>query len=197
MRLHPEWLQRISHRSSRTVIRIRDPVAYNNNILLGRITKVSGYEGAVTIKLEKYFSEDLLDMESVFLVVEGKPVPFFISDSEYTGADILKLKFNGYNSVEKVSEFVGCSVFFTVAIPVENKIEDIKLFIGFNVLNPENISIGTIQEVVPNRGQWLLIVISASNKEILIPLHEHFIVKIDKNNKQLIMDIPDGLTEIN
>ena len=28
-------------------------MAYKNDILLGRITKVSGYEGAVTVKLEK------------------------------------------------------------------------------------------------------------------------------------------------
>ncbi len=28
-------------------------MAYNANILLGRITKVHGYEGAVTVKLEK------------------------------------------------------------------------------------------------------------------------------------------------
>ncbi len=32
-------------------------------------------------------------MESVFLEIEGKPVPFFISESEYPGGDILRLKF--------------------------------------------------------------------------------------------------------
>ena len=65
-------------------------MAYKNEILLGRITKVSGYEGAVTVKLERIFSENLPHMESVFLEIEGRPVPFFISDSEYSGADILK-----------------------------------------------------------------------------------------------------------
>ena len=65
------------------------------------------------------------------------------------------------------------------------------------VLTPENITLGSIQEVIPNPGQWLLSVISPSNKEILIPLHEHFIVKIEKKKKQVIMDIPEGLTEIN
>ena len=85
-------------------------MAYNSNILLGRITKVSGYEGAVTVKLEKIFSENIPQMESVFLEIEGRPVPFFISDSEYSGADILKLQFEGYDSIEKVSEFMvaGC-----------------------------------------------------------------------------------------
>jgi len=88
-------------------------MAYKNNILLGRITKVSGYEGAVAVKLEKTFVENIPQMESVFLEIEGRPVPFFISGLEYSGADILKLSFEGYNSVEKISEFTGCSIFLT------------------------------------------------------------------------------------
>ena len=78
-------------------------MAYRSNILLGRITKLSGYEGAVAVKLEKIFTENIPEMESVFLEIEGRPVPFFISGIEYTGADILKLSFEGYNSIEKVS----------------------------------------------------------------------------------------------
>jgi len=88
------------------VIRISDPMAYYTGILLGRITKVSGYEGAVTVKLEKVFLENIPHLESVFLEIEGRPVPFFISWSEYSGADILKLKFDDYGSLEKISELI-------------------------------------------------------------------------------------------
>ena len=88
-------------------------MAYKNNILLGRITKVSGYEGAVAVKVEKIFTENIPQMESVFLEIEGRPVPFFISAMEYSGADILKLWFEGYDSAEKISEFTGCRIFLT------------------------------------------------------------------------------------
>ncbi len=88
-------------------------MAYNCNILLGRILKVSGYEGAVAIKLEKGFIENIPQMESVFLEIEGKPVPFFISGQEYSGADILKLWFDGYDSNDKINEFIGCRIFLT------------------------------------------------------------------------------------
>ena len=88
-------------------------MAYKSNILLGRITKLSGYEGAVTVKLEKIFPENILPDESVFLEIEGRPVPFFISDYEYTGADILKLSFEGYDTIEKITEFIGCRIFLT------------------------------------------------------------------------------------
>lgn len=172
-------------------------MAYISNILLGRITKVNGYEGAVTVKLEKIFSENIPQMESVFLEIEGRPVPFSISDSEYSGADILKLKFEGYDSIEKISEFTGCRVFLTSGIPAENNTDDIQSLIGYKVLIQNNILLGTITEVIPNPGQWLLNINSPENKEILIPFHEHFIVSIDKKKNNIIMDIPEGLTEIN
>jgi 16S rRNA processing protein RimM len=172
-------------------------MAYISNILLGRITKVNGYQGAVIVKLEKIFFENIPKMESVFLEIEGRPVPFFISDSEYSGADILKLKFEDYNSVEKISEFTGCRVFLTSGIPAENNSDDIQNLIGYKVLIHNDILIGTITEVIPNPGQWLLNVYSPGNKKILIPFHEHFIVSIDKMKKNILMDIPEGLTEIN
>jgi 16S rRNA processing protein RimM len=172
-------------------------VAYKNDILLGRITKVSGYEGAVTVKLERIFSGRIPHMESVFLEIEGRPVPFFISDSDYSGADILKLEFDGYDSSDKVIEFVGCRVYLTTTETADNKAEEIKSLSGYTVITTDNIILGTIDEIIPNPGQWLLNVISESKKEILIPLHENFIIRIDNKKKILIMDIPEGLTEIN
>lgn len=172
-------------------------MAYNSEILLGRITKVSGYEGAVTVKLEKIFSENIPLMESVFIEVDGRPVPFFISHSEYSGADILKLTFDGYNSVEKVTEFIGCRVFLTTGLTDNEREEDFNLLIGYKVLLQNKNLLGTVKEVIPNPGQWLLNILSSENKEILIPLHEHFIIGIDKKKKTIVMDVPEGLTEIN
>lgn len=172
-------------------------MTYNPTILLGRITKVSGYDGTVAVKLEKAFSENIPEMESVFLEIDGRPVPFFISDSEYSGADILKLKFDGYDTIEKVNEFTACRVFLTTSIPTGNNEDNIQSFIGFRVFIQDNELLGSITEVIPNRGQWLLNVISSGDKAILIPFHEHFIVRIDMKKKIILMNIPEGLTEIN
>jgi 16S rRNA processing protein RimM len=172
-------------------------MAYNNNILLGRITKLNGYEGAVTVRLEKIFSENIPPMESVFLEVEGRPVPFFISSSEYSGADILKLQFEGYDTIEKVNEFTGCRVFLTTGLPNNDVTEEIHTLTGYSVCLQNKELLGTVTEVIRNPGQFLLNIVSPGKKEILIPFHEDFLVSIDKKKKTIIMDIPDGLTEIN
>ena len=137
-------------------------------------------------------------MESVFLEIEGRPVPFFISGLDYSGADILKLWFEGYDTVEKISEFTWCRIFLTNGVPDEsNKKTDNQLLIGYQVHTQEDQLLGPISDILSNNGQWLLNVISLNKKNILITFHEDFIISIDKKRKIVVMDIPEGLLEIN
>ncbi len=172
-------------------------MAYTYNILLGRITKISGYEGAVTVKLEKNFTENIPELESVFLEVEGRPVPFLISDTEYSGADILRIRFDGYDSDTKVNEFIGCRIFLTASTEPENDVNGSKDYIGFGVFDQMNKLVGEIKDIIVNPGQILLSVISPDKRDILIPFHEDFILNIDRKNKVIRMNLPDGLIEIN
>jgi 16S rRNA processing protein RimM len=137
-------------------------------------------------------------MESVFLEIEGRPVPFFIADLDYRGGDILKLTFDGYQSPDKVSEFTGCDVFLTDDYSQQTEREDDPVSLdGYMVKLTSGETLGTIHEVILNSGQWLLKIISPRNKEILVPFHEDFLLNIDYKNRYIVMDIPEGLTEIN
>ena len=172
-------------------------MAYISEILLGRITKVSGYEGAVTVKLEKEFFENIPEMESVFLEIDGRPVPFFISESEYSGAGTIKLTFEDFDSVEKVAEFINCRVFLTPGFRSEDKQADLTNLTGYKVFINDNELLGSITEIISNPGQFLLNITSVNKKEILIPLHEDFIVNINDTEKFIVMDIPAGLIDLN
>ncbi len=172
-------------------------MAYRKEILLGRITKTSGYEGAVSVKLEQRFTEKIPALESVFLEIEGRPVPFFISGVEYNGGNILKLRFVGYGSAERVSEFSGCNVFLTDKMEPVDLHEELYDFIGFKVKTDNNQTLGAITELISNSGQWLLRVVTPGNKEILIPFHEDLVITIDDKEKYITMDIPEGLVDLN
>jgi 16S rRNA processing protein RimM len=172
-------------------------MAYIYKILLGKIARVNGYEGYVTVKLEKEYIDNLPEMEWVFIETDGKPVPFFISASEYCGEDLLKLKFEGYETFEKISEFSGYKIFLTT-VREENIHENIQESVmGFKVISDNGKYIGTITEIIQNPGQKLLKLVSPRNKEILIPYHEDFILSLDAGKKTIVVEIPEGLTEIN
>lgn len=171
-------------------------MAYSANILLGRITKVHGFEGAVSVRLEKDFIENVPDMESVFLEIEGKPVPFFIQQADYPGAEILRLKFEGYDKIEQANEFTGCRVFLTTGKKEKNR-DTVSSFLNFRILAPDNSIIGTIREIIENPGQFLMMIITPAGKELMIPFHEDFIISVDRRRKKIFMELPEGLLEIN
>ena len=172
-------------------------MAYNAHILLGRILKAHGFDGTVTVKLEETFIEKIPEMESVFIETDGKPVPFFISESEDTGADILRLKFDGYDSIQKINEFIGCKVFLTSALKGKRLEFKSSGLSGFSVFLPGKSFLGTVNEIIENPGQMLLVLKTAEGKELLVPFHEDFIISVDKRKKLIVMDLPEGLTEIN
>ncbi len=172
-------------------------MAYKTGILLGRITKASGFTGSVTVKLDKTYTEYNNITEPVFLEIEGKPVPFFISESEYSGGDTMKLRFEGYETQERTAIFTGARVYLSGHAPAEETDDDFQSFAGYHLVDQDNNLVGDIDEVIQNPGQLLLKVISPDKREILVPLHENLIISIKKRRKLIIMDIPEGLTEIN
>ena len=66
--------------------------------------------------------------------------------------------------------------------------------LGFNIIEGEN-DLGTIIEVIEQPHQILCAIIY-NGKEALIPIHEGSLIKIDKRNKKVFVDLPEGLLEI-
>lgn len=174
-------------------------MVYKTGTLLGQITKTSGFEGAVLVRLEKNLIEKIPDMESVFVETDGRPVPFFIEWSEYQGADVIRMKFLNYDTEDAIEEFKGCRVFLTDSDNShENPAEaDYRIFTGYSVLDRDKNIIGIISDIIENPGQLLLNIQSPEGKEVLLPLHEDLIISLDEKMKVIIMDIPEGLIEIN
>jgi len=172
-------------------------VVYNANISLGRILKVQGYDGTLIIKLEKDFIDNIPGMESVFLEIDGKPVPFFISSSAYEGGDILKLRLDGYRSYEKTNEFAGCMVFLTSGGEKTAPSSGNENISGFRVILKDKTIIGTVEEIINNPGHDLMKIISPEKKEILIPFHRDFIVRSDEKKKTITVQLPEGLIDLN
>jgi 16S rRNA processing protein RimM len=55
--------------------------------------------------------------------------------------------------------------------------------------------VGEIQSINDSSAQPLFEVLN-DDVEILIPMIDHFLVKIDRDNKKVIMDLPEGLIEM-
>jgi 16S rRNA processing protein RimM len=66
--------------------------------------------------------------------------------------------------------------------------------LGFGVVENDQV-LGKILEVIEQPHQ-VLCRIEYQNREVLIPLHEETILKIDRKKNQVIVALPPGLLEI-
>lgn len=172
-------------------------MAQTRNILLGRIIKIHGYEGAVAVRLEKNFSENIPIMESVFLEIDGRPVPFFLDYFDQVNSEKAYLKFQDYDTIEKVKEFIGSNLFVSAGLVVEDPVGDQINLQGYTIFSGDNKPVGEVVEIIKNPAQWLLRVATGEGKDILIPLHEDMIIGIDESHKMIKMNIPKGLVDLN
>ena len=67
--------------------------------------------------------------------------------------------------------------------------------IGFEVEDQRLGVVGKIQSVNDSTAQPLFEVLNGAI-EILIPMIDHFLVKIDRENKKVVMNLPEGLIEM-
>ncbi|NLN31622.1 MAG: 16S rRNA processing protein RimM [Bacteroidales bacterium] len=172
-------------------------MAFSNKILLGRIIKSYGFDGTVTVKLEKSFQDRLPELTTVFIEIEGKAVPFIVSSSEKPDNTVVRLLFEGYDSLEKIREFTGCRIFLLSSRSGEKENNDFGGLVGYKITDKGNDPLGSVQEIIENPGQILLGVQSAAGSYVFVPFHEDLIVRIDKRKKIIIMDLPDGLRDLN
>ena len=67
--------------------------------------------------------------------------------------------------------------------------------IGFEIEDKKHGIIGKIVSVNDTTAQPLFEVLNG-DIEMLIPMVDHFLLKIDRENKKVMMDLPDGLIEM-
>ena len=171
-------------------------MTYKCNILLGKIIKVNVHHGTITVKVLPLFIDNIPDLESIFIEIDGRSVPFFIAESDQCD-DLLSLKLTDYDTAGKINEFKGCRVFLTSDDTIKSHSNNHEDLIGFSVFDENENKIGTIACIIQNPQQWLFSILSVKKKEILLPVHEDLILRVDNAKRIIIVKIPDGLLEIN
>ncbi len=174
------------------------PVTDTDLILLGKIRKVHGYEGAVMMSLEDRFTEELPEMEWVFIEIDEKPVPFLISSLTENASGNIVLKFKGYESTETMTEFIGCRVFIKKEnMEPENEISPYLILEGYKIFGKDKKLLGRVTKVLSLPMQYMLVLENDDKEEILIPLNEEWVLEINREQESIYMDLPDGIIQIN
>jgi 16S rRNA processing protein RimM len=164
---------------------------------LGKIAKKFSFKGEVLIYLDTDEPELYENMESVFVEFNKNLVPFFIENSNLHKGDFLRVKFEDVDNEADADEIIGCEIY--LPLNMLPKLEGNKFYfhevIGFEIEDQRLGVFGKIVSINDTSAQALFEVVNGS-VEILVPMIDQFLVKIDRENKKVIMNLPEGLVEM-
>jgi len=164
---------------------------------LGKIVKKYSFKGEVLIKLDTDEPQLYTKMESVFVNFNNDLIPFFIEKSSLHKSELLRVQFDDVDTDEKADEIIGLEIYLPLSFLPE--LADDKFYyheiIGFTAQDVNFGKIGIVKGV-NDSGSQALFEIDRDGIEILIPLNDDFIEKVDKKNKILFLDTPEGLIEL-
>ncbi len=165
--------------------------------ILGTVVKKYSFKGEVIIKLDTDQPEIFSGLESVLIEKYSKLIPFFIERIKIKPNGFVRVKFQGIDSEEESRHIIRSSIYLPQSfLPVLDK--DKFYFhevYGFTVIDKNKGNIGVLSSILESSVQNIL-KIDFNGKEILVPLHDDFIEKIDKKNKILYLKIPEGLVDL-
>ncbi len=164
---------------------------------LGKVVKKYSFKGELLVKLDTDDPQVYTKMESVFVEKNKNLIPFFIERSSLHKSELLRVKFEDINNDEDADSLLKCDLYLPLAfLP---KLTGNKFYfheiIGYTVEDANFGDVGIITGVNDSTSQALF-EIDKNGKEVLIPLIDDFIKKVDRENKILHLEVPEGLIEL-
>ena len=164
---------------------------------LGKIAKKFSYKGEVLAYMDTDEPGLYENLESVFVEFNNHLVPFFIETATIHKNDFLRIRFEDIKDEDEADKLMGLSLY--LPLTMLPKLEGNKFYyhevIGFDAEDTRLGNIGKIVSINDNSSQPLF-EIKKGEIEILVPMIDNFIVEVDRENKKVILDTPEGLVDL-
>ena len=155
-----------------------------NYCSIGKLAATFGVKGEFVLKHSLGKKTSLKGLETIFIEMnKDELIPYFIADAKIKSAEEVFLKLLQKQVWLTEAEF---HKYTSKSSPIS--------LLGFHIVDKGN-DLGEILEIIEQPHQ-LLCRIDWKGKEALIPLHEKFLLKVDKKMKQVLVELPDGLLEV-
>ena len=169
----------------------------DDHYLLGSLLKTTGNKGEIILKFNNDLSEEIQKLESIFIEVDGKLVPFFIENIKVKSASTVIVKIEDINSELTSAEFIGCEFYISKQQRKEINLDLVESvdIVGYQVKDQNKKLIGTVVEFIEISKNPLLNV-KTKRGEVLIPANDELIIEVDDDQHIILMNIPEGLLDI-
>jgi 16S rRNA processing protein RimM len=170
---------------------------------VGRVLRSFGVFGEVKVSLFVDFdtepdnhTEGFSPVEAFFFDTPEGPLPYFVTHIRNWDSPQQVLKLEEINSKEEAQKLIGKTFYLPDEDVADTEEEgEFTYLIGYLMLNQLQEPVGVIQDIYVTTYQEIASVV-VQDKEVLVPLHDELILEIKESEKQVVVDIPDGLLDI-
>ena len=164
---------------------------------LGKIVSKYSFKGEVLAKLDTDDPEIYQTMESVFVSMGNNLVPFFIDRCRLHKSALLRLDFEEVKDEATAERLLGAELYLPLQLlpPLSGNKFYYHEVIGFTLLDAVHGDIGVITAINDSASQ-VLFEAKKGEKELLIPLSDDIITKVDRNTKTIHVSTPEGLVAL-
>jgi 16S rRNA processing protein RimM len=168
-------------------------VNYRN---IGKIVSAFGLKGDLIVL--HHLGKKIAVSKIKIIFLEQKKdelLPYFVESVRKKAENELLLKLDGIDSKETATKFLRRDVWMKEEeIQVHTQKNNPIGWVGYHVLD-QGKDLGPIIEVIEQPHQ-VLCRIEIDTKEVLIPINEQTLDKVDHKNKTVLLSLPYGLLEI-
>ena len=161
---------------------------------IGRLGKTHGVRGEISF----LFDDDVfdrVDADYLVLQVDGIFIPFFMEEYRFKSDANAIVKFEDIDTRERARDLTGCDVFFPRALSdSDGEALSWAEIIGFSLIDAATgKAIGHIASV----DDSTLNILFELEDDTLVPASEELITDVDKDNRTITIELPQGLLDIN
>lgn len=164
---------------------------------VGKIVKKYSFKGELLVKLDTDEPEQFLEMESVFVERHNSLIPFFIEELSLHKSSLLRIRFEEVENEADADAMLGTELYLPLSMLP--KLEGNKFYyheiIGFKVIDANFGELGVVTSVNDSTAQHLF-EIEYKGKQILVPVNDEIIQKVDRDTNTLYINAPEGLIEL-
>ena len=162
---------------------------------LGRITKPFGFKGEMVLFLDVDSQDDYANLELVFVESKSTLVPYFIKSLRFSGNKAIAL-FDDL-SPDEAASLAGHDMY--LPLDMLPKLSGNQFYFhevkGFRVIDDSHGDIGFVESVIEYPAQPLFQIMNGST-EILVPVIDQIITKVDRENRKIYISAPNGLIDL-
>jgi 16S rRNA processing protein RimM len=166
--------------------------------LFGYIKKTVDHQGEVIIVLDVDDALLYHDIKSFFIELPDGLIPFFVERFQLRSGNEAQVQLEGIDNEEAALNLKGKQIWLPLsqlpALSANNFY--FHEVIHWKMVDEKYGDIGTITDIFDNFMQPLFQIKHSSGKEILIPLHDDILKKVDRAEKRIEVMLPEGLLEV-